>query len=146
MIEMAGASADCIFCKIIAGRIPASRVADSAESIIFLDAFPAAHGHCLVAPKKHYGLLQDVPPSTSADMMQLAARAVSRMEEKLGCSTLVALHNGKDAGQEIPHVHLHLIPRRPGDGAGAVTRLFPEPARSPGDVAKLLELVWKEPL
>ena len=146
MIKMADNTADCIFCKIIAGRIPASRVADSVESIIFLDAFPATHGHCLVVPKKHYNLLQDIPPNVSSDMMQLAARAVSRMEEKLGCSTLVALHNGKDAGQEIPHVHLHLIPRRPGDGAGAVTNLFPAPTQNPDDVAKLLDLVWKEPL
>lgn len=143
---MAGAPA-CIFCEIAAGRARAFRVADSAESVAFLDMFPAARGHCLVVPKKHYELLQDLPPDVSSDMMRLAARAVARMEEKLGCSTLVALHNGPGAGQQVRHVHVHLIPRRPGDGAGAVTGLFPAPKELDlDDASELLELVWKEPL
>lgn len=135
-----------MFCQIVAGEIPSYRVAESAAALAFLDAFPAARGHCLVAAKGHFERVQDVPPREAADMMQLAARAVSILEEKLGCDTLVALHNGKGAGQEIPHAHMHLIPRRPGDGASAVTSMFPGPEKlAEGEALELARLLGGAP-
>ena len=120
---------DCVFCQISSGRLPSYKLHESDLAMVFLDAFPSARGHCLVAPRSHHERLQDVPRATGADMFGMAARAVSAIEEKLGCDTLVALHNGRGAGQAVPHAHLHLIPRGAGDGAGAVHSMFPEPAR-----------------
>lgn len=113
--------------------------------MVFLDAFPSARGHCLVAPRSHHERLQDVPRRTGADMFGMAARAVSTIEKNLGCDTLVALHNGRGAGQAVPHAHLHLIPRAAGDGAGAVHSMFPEPARlDPKDAELLVSgLAWE---
>ena len=132
----------CIFCEIMAGRVPSHKVAESDLSVVFLDAFPSARGHCLAVPKKHFERAQDMPPESAADLAELAFRTVSRMEERLECDTLVAMHNGRGAGQEVPHVHMHLLPRRPGDGADAATALFPDRRKlDPAEAAGLLELL-----
>lgn len=132
----------CIFCEIMAGRVPSHKVAESRLSVVFLDAFPSVRGHCLAVPKEHFERVQDMPPGNAADLAGLAFRTVSRMEERLGCDTLVAVHNGRGAGQEVPHAHMHLMPRRPGDGAAAATALFPEKQKlDPAEAAGLLDLL-----
>lgn len=136
---------DCVFCQISSGRIPSYKLHETDLAMVFLDAFPSARGHCLVAPRSHHERLQDVPRRTGADMFGMAARAVSAIEKNLGCDTLVALHNGRGAGQLVPHAHLHLIPRTAGDGAGAVHSMFSEPAKLDPQDAELLSarLAWK---
>lgn len=114
---------DCIFCKIAKGEIKARIVSESTRSIAFLDAFPLTRGHALVIPKNHYGKIQEITPDDNADLFSLVHRLMPRVDSIAG-STLIAVHNGKDAGQEIPHVHLHLIPRSASDGAGPVHTMF----------------------
>ena len=116
----------CVFCEIAAGRIPAARLYESETVLAFLDAFPLARGHCLVIPKAHRERIQDMPPELSAEVFGIVRRLASRADSITG-ATLVAVHNGRDSGQEIPHVHVHIIPRSPGDGAGAVHSMFPGP-------------------
>lgn len=114
---------DCVFCKIVEGKIPAKVIMESERSIAFLDAFPVAKGHTLVIPKKHYEKLQSISPEDNADLFGLVHKIIPKIDALTGAS-LVAIHNGKDAGQEVPHVHIHLIPRHKSDSAGAVHSMF----------------------
>lgn len=112
-------NADCIFCKIVGGEIPSSKVLETEALIAFLDIGPLAEGHLLVIPKQHYITLLDMP---SEDCAQLAGALPS-----LGAALMavtgaegfnVLQNNGPVAGQAVDHVHFHLIPRRAGDGLG----------------------------
>ncbi|AJZ76542.1 HIT family protein [Candidatus Nitrosotenuis cloacae] len=114
---------DCVFCKIVDGKIPAKVIMESKNSIAFLDAFPVAEGHTLVIPKKHYEKLQFVSSEDNADLFGLVHKIIPKVDALTGAS-LVAIHNGKEAGQEVPHVHIHLIPRHQSDSAGAVHSMF----------------------
>ena len=114
---------DCIFCKIIAGDIPTTILKETTHSVSFLDAFPLAKGHVLVIPKKHHQKIQDMSSEENTDLFSLVHLMLSKIDVLTG-ATLVAIHNGKDAGQEIPHVHVHLVPRSKDDSAGAIHSMF----------------------
>ena len=114
---------DCIFCKIVNGEIKSRLIMESKNSIAFLDAFPVTKGHTLVIPKTHYGKIQDMSQNDSTDLFRTVYEVVSKIDKITG-STLLAIHNGKESGQEIPHVHVHLIPRQSNDLAGPVHSMF----------------------
>jgi len=114
---------DCVFCRIVSGEIPARVLHSSDRAMAFLDAFPVARGHALVIPKIHCERIQDMPADTGSEVFDLVCRLASKTDRVSG-STLVAVHNGRGSGQDIPHVHVHLIPRRAGDGAGPVHSMF----------------------
>jgi len=114
---------DCIFCKIVNGEIKSRLIMESKNSIAFLDAFPVTKGHTLVIPKTHYGKIQDMSQDDSVDLFRVVYGVVSKIDKITG-STLLAIHNGKESGQEIPHVHVHLIPRQSNDLAGPVHSMF----------------------
>lgn len=130
---------DCIFCKIVKGEIPAKIIEKTNKSLAFMDAFPLAKGHSLVIPKNHYEKMQEIPPEENAELFETVRKVLSKID-KLTNSTLVALHNGKDSGQEIPHVHIHLIPRSKEDSAGPVHSMFKNrPKLSDKEFNELLE-------
>ena len=110
-------------CKIASKEIPAKILVETESCIGFLDAFPLARGHALVIPKNHYEKLQDLPTDINTEVFSTVHSLISRVDSLTG-ATLMAVHNGKDSGQEIPHVHVHLIPRSSGDSAGAVHSMF----------------------
>jgi len=114
---------DCIFCKIISGEIKSKFLKETKHSVSFLDAFPLATGHVLIIPKNHHEKIQDMSIEENTDLFTLVHQMISNVDEITG-STLVAIHNGKDAGQEIPHVHIHLVPRSKDDSAGAIHSMF----------------------
>ncbi len=114
---------DCIFCKIICGNISAKILKETLHSICFMDAFPLAIGHVLVIPKNHHEKIQDMSSDENTDLFSLVHTMISKIDSITG-STLVAIHNGKDAGQEIPHVHVHLVPRSNSDSAGPIHSMF----------------------
>ncbi|NNL57903.1 MAG: HIT family protein [Nitrosopumilus sp.] len=114
---------DCIFCKIVSGGIPAKLLKETDNSISFLDAFPLAKGHVLVIPKNHHQKIQDLSEKENTDLFSLVHTMISKVDSITG-STLLAVHNGKDAGQEVPHVHVHLVPRSMDDSAGAIHSMF----------------------
>lgn len=124
------AGGGCVFCGIVAGSVPARIVSRTALSVAFLDAFPVARGHVLAVPRAHRERVQDLAGDEIADLFGLAARLASRTDAVAGGegggggATLIAVHNGRQSGQEVPHVHVHLIPRRDGDGAGPVHSMF----------------------
>ena len=114
---------DCIFCKIIKKEIPAKIILETDKTLAFMDAFPLTKGHSLVIPKTHYEKIQDISEDDNAELFETVRRAISKID-KITDSTLVAIHNGKESGQEIPHVHVHLIPRSSKDSAGPVHSMF----------------------
>jgi len=114
---------DCIFCKISKKEIPSKIITETNKSIAFLDAFPLSLGHTLVIPKCHYEKVQDMTDMDNTDLFNTVHKVISKVDKLTG-ATLLAVHNGKDSGQEIPHVHVHLIPRELSDQAGSVHRMF----------------------
>jgi len=130
---------DCIFCKIVKGEIPAKIIDETNKTLTFLDAFPLTKGHSLVIPKNHYEKLQDMPPEENAELFETVRKVISKVDNFTN-ATLVALHNGKDSGQEIPHVHVHLIPRSKDDSAGPVHSMFKDrPKPTDEEFNELLE-------
>ena len=110
----------CVFCEIVAGRAPASFVHRDDEIVAFLDIRPIAEGHLLVVPVRHAELLGDLNEATAARMLVIARKldAALRTSGLPFEAALLMLADGAAAGQEVPHVHLHVLPRRHGDGFG----------------------------
>lgn len=122
---------DCIFCRIISGEIASRMISESQHAVAMLDAYPLASGHTLVVSRRHVSKLQDLDTGECADLFELVRLVTSRVDSAMTGSTLVAIHNGKDAGQEIPHLHVHIVPREHGDSAGAVHSMFPGAKKMP---------------
>lgn len=110
---------DCTFCKIIAKEFQSSIVYEDDIAIAFMDIQPVNEGHTLVVPKKHYVTLEDCDEETAKHLMVVTKKlnsAVSKAFKSEGILNLTA--NGEDAGQEIFHLHIHIIPRFKDDGFG----------------------------
>ena len=114
---------DCIFCKIVSKEIPTKILYEDDDTVSFLDAFPVAKGHTLVIPKTHHAKIQDLPFDVNQKLFDTVHKMTSKVDSLEG-STLIAIHNGKESGQDIPHVHVHLIPRNNDDSAGPVHSMF----------------------
>ncbi|HSD04873.1 MAG TPA: HIT family protein [Nitrosopumilaceae archaeon] len=114
---------DCIFCNIIKGKIPARKIIETEKSLAFLDAFPLTKGHVLVIPKNHYTKIQEMSKEDNTDLFEIV-RILTNKIENLFSPSLIAVHNGRESGQEVPHVHVHIIPRSTSDGAGPVHSMF----------------------
>jgi histidine triad (HIT) family protein len=121
----------CVFCEIIAGRSSASVVRREDGCTAFMDIQPINAGHVLVVPDEHAARLADLPADTGARMFRIAQRMASALYESgLDCEGVnVFLADGEAAGQEVFHVHLHVIPRFAGDGFGL--RFGPDYANRP---------------
>lgn len=105
--------------------MPARVVKQNEKAMAFLDAFPLAAGHMLVIPKSHYARVQDMDGPDALAVFSLVREVAGKVESAAGATaSTIAIHNGKDAGQEVMHVHVHIIPRKPGDGAGPVHSMF----------------------
>ncbi|MFH2104771.1 MAG: HIT family protein [Parcubacteria group bacterium] len=109
--------ADCIFCKIIAGELPSTKVYEDDQVLAFLDINPINYGHTLVIPKEHYETLVDLPDEELKELMPVVKRIGQVVMDSLGVDGFnIGLNNGKVAGQLVDHVHFHVIPREAGDG------------------------------
>ncbi len=107
---------DCIFCKIIGGKIPSAKVYEDDGIMSFLDIMPANKGHCLVVPKKHYETLLDIPDEDLANLIKAAKKVTKALSLSIGNGSYnLIMNNGKEAGQLVNHAHLHIIPRFKGD-------------------------------
>ena len=123
---------DCIFCQIVDGAIPARVVYEDADVLAFLDANPLASGHTLVIPKNHHETIGDVPPA-GGEMLFAAIHSLAPVVESVvdADGSTIAFNNGEAAGQEVPHVHGHIVPRFEGDGGQPIHGI----AGSPPDLA-----------
>jgi histidine triad (HIT) family protein len=116
---------NCIFCKIVAGKIPSRVIMQNEKAMALLDAFPLSAGHSLVIPKSHYAKVQQMGKQDAMAVFEIVWKLVGAVEtgSEVNAST-IAIHNGNEAGQEVPHVHVHIVPRKRGDGAGAIHSMF----------------------
>lgn len=109
-------NSDCIFCKIVAGQVPSCKVYEDADTLAFMDIGPIVQGHVLVIPKAHYDPLTATPPATLQKLIVVAqaiAQAQVRALKAEGINVIQS--NGRVAGQVVPHIHFHVIPRFAGD-------------------------------
>ena len=114
-------SADCLFCKIVRGEIPAQKVYEDASSFAFLDIHPLADGHTMIIPKAHYERLEDMPVAEAGKIFETVRRVTEAVQRALNApATTIGINNGKAAGQVVPHLHIHIVPRSPGDGGGTI--------------------------
>ena len=103
---------DCIFCKIVAGELPAEIVDQDEHTVSFMDINPWTRGHALVIPRTHSRNLLDIDPEDLARVAAGAKRLAERMRERLGCDGINLLNSSEPAAwQTVFHFHMHVIPR-----------------------------------
>lgn len=125
----------CIFCRIVAGQIPCHRLFEDAATLAFLDINPANPGHALAISKDHHATLFETPPATLARVIATAQRVAKAVQAELQPDGLNLVQaNGPGAAQSVPHLHLHVLPRRLDDGLAMNWGL------RPGDPAALADL------
>jgi len=128
----------CLFCRLVSGEIPSTRIFEDATTIAFMDINPGTRGHALVIPKAHAADIHDVAPDVLADMARTAQRVASAAKEHLGCAGVnLVQSSGAAAFQSVFHIHLHVIPRYEGDGV----RLPWTP--TPGDKSAIADVAEK---
>jgi len=111
------AAAHCIFCDLIQGAAEVSICYEDAEAIAFMDIQPVNPGHVLVVPRHHYEGLHDLPRDLGMHLLEVAMRLASVVKTATECPGMnMVVNSGAAAGQDVFHYHVHLIPRREGDG------------------------------
>jgi histidine triad (HIT) family protein len=101
----------CIFCKIAKGEIPSNKIFENKDFLVFLDIKPVNHGHLLIIPKKHIVWMQEADDKTIASAFVLAKKMMLVQKKSLKCDYIQL----SVVGNEVPHFHIHLIPRYTGD-------------------------------
>lgn len=111
-----GSDPDCIFCKILAGELPASVIDEDERTVSFMDINPATRGHALVIPRVHSRDLLSIEPDDLAAVAVAAKRLAGRVNEHLGAAGVNVINScGAAAWQTVFHFHVHVIPRYVGD-------------------------------
>lgn len=126
---------NCVFCKIVAGKIPCFKLYEDSETLAFMDINPVHDGHCLVIPKAHHATVFVLPAACFAAVGATAikiADAVNAAVSPDGLNLLQA--NGPGAAQSVAHFHLHVLPRRMNDG------LAVNWTPKPGDRSRIAEI------
>jgi histidine triad (HIT) family protein len=128
---------DCIFCKIVAGEIPAQRVDEDEHTVAFMDLNPWTRGHALVIPRAHSRNLYEVDDDDLARTARAAKRLALRMRDRLGCDGVNLINSCEPAAwQTVFHLHVHVIPRYEDDPLQLPTR--PQEG-DPEELAKVAE-------
>jgi len=108
----------CIFCKIVEGKIPSSKIYEDMDSLAFLDIAPFSKGHTIVIPKEHHVNLLDFPVKEMESFFSALKKVTIKIKEKLGADGINIMQNNfKAAGQVVNHLHFHVIPRWENDRA-----------------------------
>ena len=131
----------CIFCEIVHGRVAADVVYEDERSMAFLDSRPIFPGHTLLVPREHTGTLGDLDPAAIGPLFEVAQRLSRAVESAMSAEgTFVAINNR--VSQSVPHLHVHVVPRRKGDGLKGF--FWPRSKyASPEDAARTAEAIRK---
>ena len=114
---MAQPSSHCTFCDLIRGAAEVSICHEDSDSIAFMDIQPVNAGHVLVVPREHYESLLDVPPEIGLHLFHVTMKLAGAVRKVTNCEDMnIVVNSGAAAGQDEPHYHVHIIPRRHGDG------------------------------
>ncbi len=123
----------CLICSIVEGKIPAQKVYEDERCLAFLDIRPAAPGHTMLVPKTHASRIEDLSPEDAQALFGALRKILGPIREAMGAdATTVGANNGPGSGQEVSHVHIHILPRRRMDRGGIIQQLGPGDS---GDVA-----------
>lgn len=132
---------DCVFCKIVAGKIPCAKLLEDDEVLAFLDIGPVARGHALLIPRAHYRTLEEMPADAAGRVFRRLPDLVRAVRTATGCAGVNLLqNNGAAAGQVVPHVHVHVIPREEG---GKFSFTWPAGRYEEGQIELLAETIRK---
>jgi len=133
---------DCIFCKIIKGEVPNYTVYEDDDVLAFLDIFPHAKGHTVVIPKKHIERIEELDESSAGALLLAIKKITKKIDEVLHPDGYnIGWNDGKSAGQVVPHLHIHIMPRWENDGGGSMHSIIKNPGEiSVADLAKLFKL------
>jgi histidine triad (HIT) family protein len=108
--------ADCVFCKIVAGKLPCFKLLEDETTIAFMDINPVNPGHALAVAKGHWPTVDVIPPDVLANVARTAQRVAKAAVEALAPAGVNLVQaNGPAAGQSVPQLHVHIMPRRTGD-------------------------------
>ena len=125
----------CVFCKIVNNEIPCFKIHETSNTLAFLDISQVTKGHTLVIPKKHYQDLLSLTPDIAKEIAEATLEVTNILKTKLGVTNFNLLNNsGSLAGQEVPHFHMHILPRYENDGIS-----FSKP-HQPADMAVIKKL------
>jgi histidine triad (HIT) family protein len=134
---------ECVFCSIVKGEIPASIVHEDEKVLAFMDAHPVNAGHVLVIPKSHAANLSELDPYIGGEVFQRAMSVSAAVRASgIPCNAVnLILADGREAGQEVFHVHLHVIPRFRGDNFSMSSRTRAKPSRD--ELGRLASMISK---
>lgn len=132
----------CIFCNIINGNVKSRKIYETKYSMAIFDAFPLKEGHTLIISKDHKKKIQDLTPQENLDIFSTLHFLINHIEKAAnGNSTLIAIHNGEKAGQEIPHVHIHIVPIKESDKSRAIHSMFSKEKYLESEIDKIYERI-----
>lgn len=127
---------DTIFDKIIQGEIPSTMIHEDEQCVVIMDINPVIKGHCLVISRKSYPTFSQCPQEELSHLMEIAKAADAKLRDVLCCDgTNIVINNGPAAGQEVPHLHIHVIPRY----TGGKKIVFPHEVYQEGEMKALGE-------
>jgi histidine triad (HIT) family protein len=125
---------NCIFCKIIKKEIPCAKIYEDENFLAFLDIEPVSDGHTLIIPEKHIVWMQDAPDETISEIFKLAKKLMLAIKNGIGCDYVQL----SIAGTDVPHFHIHLIPRYLNDGFSKFPTKKFDPAEAKETVNKII--------
>ena len=129
----------CLICSIIEGRIPGYKIYEDENCLAFLDIRPAAPGHTMLVPKAHVSRIEDLTTEQAQALFLALHRLLSPIKDAVGAdATTIGVNNGPGSGQEVPHVHIHILPRRRGDRGGIIQQLGPGGGGDPMKIAEVI--------
>lgn len=129
---------DCIFCKIIKGEIPSSKLYENDKVFAFLDIAPVNKGHSLVIPKEHYETLMDIPDELLKEISVVVKKISSAVKKAVNADGIsIGQSNYKAAGQVVPHLHFHIMPRFENDGF----KFWPQSKYEEGEIESYREKI-----
>lgn len=133
---------ECIFCSVVAGKVPAKKVYEDESVLAFLDINPRNPGHTLVVPKKHFETIFDMPDSEAVDLFKVVKQLAVKVKAGTNAQGIsIAQSNGKAAGQMIPHAHFHVIPRFLTEGPVGLESILPTKRLEEGVLDKIADAI-----
>lgn len=137
---------DCIFCRIVRGEIPSHKIFEDDETLAILDKYPLAIGHTLVIPKEHIARVEGLNSEVSKLLFSTVQRLLGPILRSVGApASTIGINDGHEAGQVVPHVHIHIIPRFGGDEGGTIHSIMTRrPHLDDTGIAKVAEKILNE--
>jgi len=121
---------NCVFCAIVDGKIPSYKVYEDEKTLAFLDIHPSAPGHTILIPKLHVAQVEGLPEEDARYLFSALHMIVGRIQTAMGApATTIGINNGRESGQEVPHVHIHIIPRKQDDKGSMIQGISRSPPR-----------------